>query len=98
VSGPGPTSERLLRLRVQPRARRDEVVGERDGAVVVRITAPPAEGRANEALRRLVADLAGVPRGAVEIVRGAAGREKLVRVAGMTPRRLRQALLSDKRP
>jgi uncharacterized protein (TIGR00251 family) len=91
-------SERFVAVRVQPRARRDEVVGERDGAIVVRLTAVPAEGRANEALRRLIATFVGVPRGDVEIVRGSANRDKLVRVEGMTPGRVRRALLSHKRP
>ena len=91
-------SERLVAVRVTPRARRDEVVGEREGAIVVRIAAVPAEGRANEALRRLIARLAGVPRRRVEIVRGEASREKLVRVQGFAADRLRAALLSHKRP
>jgi uncharacterized protein YggU (UPF0235/DUF167 family) len=39
-----------LAIRVQPRARRSEVAGEREGAVVIRVTAPPVDGRANEAV------------------------------------------------
>jgi uncharacterized protein (TIGR00251 family) len=72
-----------LSVRLQPRARRDEIVGERHGAIVVRVTAPPVDGRANDALRRLIAKRAGVAPSRVEIVRGHASRDKLVRVAGI---------------
>jgi len=72
-----------LRVRLQPRARRDEVVGERNGALVVRVTAPPVDGRANDALCRLIAKVAGVAPSRVEIVRGHTSRDKVVRVAGL---------------
>jgi uncharacterized protein len=81
-----------VRVRLQPRARRTEVVGERDGAVVVRVTAPPVDGRANEALCALVADRAGVPRRDVSVVRGATARDKVVRVEGVDEVALRAAL------
>ena len=79
-------------MRLQPRARRTEVVGERAGAVVIRVTAPPVDGRANAALCALVAERAGVPRSRVAVVRGTTGREKLVRVDGLSPAALRAAL------
>lgn len=85
--------EALVELRLQPRARRTEVVGERGGAILVRVTAPPVDGKANEALCRLVAERACVMRSAVEIVRGASGRDKLVRVRGVTAGAVRAALL-----
>ena len=87
------TGERAtLRVRVQPRARRDEVVGQRGGAVVVRLTAPPVEGKANAALCAFLAKAAGVPRSHVEIVRGASARDKVVRVEGVAEDALRRAL------
>ena len=89
---------RAITVRVQPRARRNEVVGERGDAIVVRLTAPPVGGKANTALRRLIAKRVGMPPSSVEIVRGAAAREKLVRVRDLDARRLRAALLSDTRP
>jgi uncharacterized protein YggU (UPF0235/DUF167 family) len=67
-------------------------VGERDGALVVRVNAPPLQGRANAALCRLIASRAGVARGAVTIVRGEHAREKLVRVEGIAEPQLRAAL------
>jgi len=72
-----------LRVRVQPRASRDGLSGEREGALVVRLTAPPVEGAANEALARLLGKTLGVAPSAVRVVSGAAGRNKLVSVAGL---------------
>jgi uncharacterized protein len=69
---------------VVPRAARDEVGGERQGALVVRLTAPPAENRANDALRKLLAERLRIPRGRVEIVGGQRSRTKRVRIAGLT--------------
>jgi uncharacterized protein (TIGR00251 family) len=82
----------LLRIRVQPRAKRDEVVGERDGAIVIRLKAPPVDGKANAALTAFIAKAAGVPRSRVEIVKGATAREKTVRVEGVAEAALRRAL------
>jgi uncharacterized protein (TIGR00251 family) len=79
-------------VRLQPRARRNEVVGEREGRLVVRVAAPPLEGRANDALCKLIAKRAGVPRRQVAIVRGARSRDKLVRIEGITLVALRRAL------
>lgn len=68
------------------------MVGERDGAVVVRVAAPPVEGRANEALCGFIAERAGVPKRAVSIVAGERSRDKVVRVDGVTFDGLRRAL------
>ena len=83
-----------LRVRVQPRASRDALAGEREGALVVRLTAPPVEGRANEALARFLGRALGVPPSAVRVVRGASGRDKLVAVAGLTAAAARERLAS----
>jgi uncharacterized protein (TIGR00251 family) len=80
-------------VRVQPRARRTEVVGERGGRIVVRVTAPPVDGRANDAVCALVAERAGVPAGRVAVVRGHTARDKTVRVQGVEADALRRALL-----
>jgi uncharacterized protein len=82
-----------IRVRVQPRARRSELAGERAGALLVRVTAPPVDGKANEAACRLIAKRAGVPRGAVTVVRGASGRDKVVRVEGIELAALERALV-----
>jgi uncharacterized protein (TIGR00251 family) len=72
-----------LRVRVVPRAARDAIGGERDGALVVRLTAPPVEGAANLALARLLGKALGIPPTAVRLLKGAAGRNKLVALAGL---------------
>jgi uncharacterized protein (TIGR00251 family) len=79
-------------VRLQPRARTDEVVGERGGAVVIRVTAPPVDGKANAALCAFLAKRAGVPRSRVSVVRGLTTRDKVVRVEGVEPQMLRAAL------
>lgn len=81
-----------IAVRLQPRAKRTEIVGERDGALVVRVTAAPVEGKANEALCRLIAKRVRVARGSVAVVRGHRSRDKLVRVEGVAPAALRRAL------
>jgi uncharacterized protein (TIGR00251 family) len=81
-----------LRVRVQPRASRDALSGEREGALVVRLTAPPVEGAANEALARFLGKTLGVAPSAVRVVSGAGGRNKVVRVAGLDPATARERL------
>jgi uncharacterized protein len=81
-----------IAVRLQPRARANEIVGERDGVVLVRVTAPPVAGAANEALCRLIAKRARVGVRRVAVVRGALAREKLVRVEGISEAELRAAL------
>ena len=79
-------------IRLQPRSKRSEVVGERAGALVVRVTAPPVDGKANAALCALVADAAGVPPSRVQVVRGQTARDKVVRVDGAEEAAVRAAL------
>jgi len=74
----------ILRVRVQPRASKEALGGEREGALVVRLTAPPVEGKANEALARFLGRLLDVPPSAVRVVKGATGRDKRVAVAGVS--------------
>ena len=74
----------LLHIRVQPRAARTGIAGWRpDGALGVRVTAAPVDGQANAAVETLLAAALGVRSSAVEIVRGASGRDKYVRVVGL---------------
>lgn len=73
-----------LKVRVQPRASREELLGAREGALVVRLTAPPVEGAANKALARLLGRKLGVPPSAVAIAAGNASRSKLVVVNGVS--------------
>ena len=73
-----------LQLRVQPRASREEVAGVAGDAIRVRLTAPPVEGAANEALVRFLAARLAVSRAAVALVSGHTGRTKVVEVAGLS--------------
>jgi len=79
-------------VRVIPRAKKTEITGERDGALVVRVAAPPVEGAANEALIDLFSSRLRVPRRAIRIVSGEHGRLKRIAIAGFTPTRLRDLL------
>jgi len=85
--------EAFVSIRLQPRAKRDEVVGERGDAIVVRVTAPPVDGKANAALCRFIARSIKIPSTRVSVVRGQTSREKTVRVEGVTQEALRAALL-----
>jgi uncharacterized protein len=84
--------ETTLELWVQPRASRDEVAGFQDGAVKVRLTAPPVDGEANDALVRFLAKKLGIARSNLVIVRGHTGRRKAVRIAGLTAEEVRRRL------
>jgi len=70
-------------VRVQPRASRSEIVGEYDGAIRVRLSAPPVDGAANDALVDLLASELSVVRRNIAIVSGASPRNKTVAVAGV---------------
>ena len=82
-------------VRVVARASRSEVAGEHEGALRVRVAAPPVEGAANAELARTLSRALGVPMRAVEIKSGHASKTKLVRVAGTTRERL-LSLVSEK--
>jgi uncharacterized protein len=98
-SGAGPAIPLLesasvgrIAVRVQPRASRDEIVGERNGVLVLRVKAPPVDGRANVAVCRLVAKRVGVPPSRVRVVRGESARDKLLEIEGRDSDALRRAL------
>ena len=81
-----------FRVRVQPRSHRDAIEGEREGALKVRLTAPPVDGRANDALRRLLAARLNIAVAAVRIVSGERSRIKRVEVRGVTAAQVRELL------
>jgi uncharacterized protein (TIGR00251 family) len=72
-----------IEVRVVPRAKRNEIAGERDGRLLVRVAAPPVDGKANAAVVKLLAKALGVQRSAVAIVTGESARDKLIRVEGV---------------
>jgi uncharacterized protein (TIGR00251 family) len=79
-----------LDLRVIPRAPRSSIDGLRDGRVVVRVTAPPVDDAANDAVVALLADELDVPRRAVRVVAGATSRNKTVTIEGVGEEALRR--------
>ena len=80
-----PLPETRLTVEVRPRAGRDEIAGWQGARLRVRVTAPPADGAANEAVRALLAERLGCAPSRVEIVRGHAARTKIVRIVGLAP-------------
>ena len=79
----------VFKVHVVPRAARSEIVGEHDGALRVRIAAPPVDGAANQELIRTLATAFGASRRAIEITSGQTSKRKEVRVAGASPAVLR---------
>jgi uncharacterized protein (TIGR00251 family) len=73
-----------LALRVHPGAKRDAIAGLHDGQLKVSLTPPPTDGRANEALIRLLAERLGIPRNRISLIAGASSRSKAVRVQGLS--------------
>jgi uncharacterized protein len=80
-------------VRIVPRASRSEIAGEYNGALRIRIAAPPVAGAANRELIRLLARVFKLPQSAVEIVSGTASKSKIVRLAGADSARLEQLIL-----
>jgi uncharacterized protein len=81
-----------LRLRVSPGAARAGIVGRHGDGWKVRVAAAPEAGRANDAVIRLLADTLSVPRAAVTLVSGHAGRDKIVELAGLGPSQIERRL------
>ena len=82
-----------LRIRVIPRAPRSRVDGERGGAILIRLAAPPVEGAANAALVAFLADALDLPQRNVTIVSGEKSRDKRVQIQGLDEPAVRARLL-----
>lgn len=78
----------VIEVRVAPRASRNSIEGEYNGALKVRLTAPPVDDRANNALCELLAERLKVPVSAVRIVAGEKSRTKRVSILGVSPARV----------
>lgn len=85
-----------ITVRVQPRAKKNEVAGERGVAVLLRVTAPPVDGKANGAVRKLIAAELGIAASRVTVVRGIGSRDKTIDVADISAADLRRRLLGAK--
>ena len=82
----------ILSVRAQPGARRNGIVGVHAGALKVAVTAPPDQGRANDAIVETLADALGVKRSQIELIRGAMSRQKKVLVRDVTMEMLQNKL------
>jgi uncharacterized protein (TIGR00251 family) len=89
---PTPLGPTLIDVRVIPRASKDAIAGIREGRLVVRVTAPPVDQAANDALVRVLAAALHVPRGLVAVVAGHTSRNKRVSVSGVAPEVVRARL------
>lgn len=78
-------------VRVQPRAKKNAVVGEVEGALKLKLAAPPVDGAANEELIQFLAKLFAVPRRHISILSGATAKTKIIRIAGLTSKQVETA-------
>jgi uncharacterized protein len=79
-------------VRVHPRARKDALTGTHGDALKLSLTAPPVEGRANDAVIEFFADVLRLPRSSITIAAGQTSRNKLVRITGISAAHLTQRL------
>jgi len=73
----------IFTVKVVPRASKSEIVGEHDGALKLRIAAPPVDGAANAELIKLLSKMFDVPKSSVEILSGQTSKVKQVKIAGV---------------
>jgi hypothetical protein len=82
----------LVRIKLQPRASRDELVGLHGDAIRIRLCAPPVDGSANDALIRFLADRLNLPRSSVRLVSGQTSRSKAIAISGVAPEEVAERL------
>lgn len=83
-----------IRVKVLPRASCNEVVGLEDGVFKVKVTAPPLEGKANQALRALLAKKLGLSKSRIEISSGERAHQKTLLISGLSTRQIEERLAS----
>ena len=85
-------------VRAQPRATKNAVVGEVEGALKLKLAAPPVDGAANEELIRFLAQLFAVPRRTISILSGATAKTKIIRIHGLTSKQFETTLTANLTP
>jgi uncharacterized protein (TIGR00251 family) len=85
----------ILSVRIQPRASRNGVSRLEDGSLKIRLTAPPVDGAANEALVKFLSETLSISKSQIEIVSGHTGRQKIVRITGMSEADVNRLLNND---
>src|SRR5262245_31148216 len=84
-----------MRVRVRPGARREKVEGEWLGALRVSVAAPPERGKANDAMKQLLAESLGVPPSSIEVISGHGSRDKVVEIVSVAPDEVRRRLAAS---
>jgi len=84
----------MLSVRIQPRASKNEAVRLAEGGIKIRLTAPPVDGAANEALVKFLADQCAVAKSRIEIISGLTSRDKIVRISGISRAEAESLLLT----
>ncbi len=74
----------IISVRVQPNASRNEVSGFRDGVWLIKVTAPPVKGKANQEVLKFLSDILGISPSRLNIEKGETGRRKVIGISGLT--------------
>lgn len=81
-----------LELRVQPRSSRNQIVGEQDGVLKIKLMAPPVDGEANTALIEFIAGYLHLPRKNIKLIKGESSRHKIVEIMGISSEELAEKI------
>ncbi|MDP8263376.1 MAG: DUF167 domain-containing protein [Candidatus Ancaeobacter aquaticus] len=73
----------ILKVKVQPKANHDQVIGMYDGGIKIKIQSPPVDGKANKACESFLSKLLGIPKGGVSLVKGLTSKNKMFRISGL---------------
>ena len=84
-----------IEIHLQPGAKRNEIVGLKEGVLYAKVAALPQKGQANRALLELMAQTLGIPKSAVDIIRGQSSRSKVIAVHGLTGEEVKEILGRD---
>jgi uncharacterized protein len=84
-----------LKVYLQPKSSKNETVGPYRDGIKVKVTAPPIEGKANEALIQFLAKELGIPQSSIEIVKGHHSREKTLKISAIVDQEWRKKLTKD---
>ena len=90
-----PDKKATIEIHLQPGAKRNEIVGFREGVLYAKVTALPQKGQANRALLELMAQTLGIPQSSVDIIRGQSSRSKVIAVHGLTGEEVKEILGRD---
>jgi uncharacterized protein (TIGR00251 family) len=88
------TSGAAIAVKVTPRAKKNELTGvTEDGTVKIKVTAPPVDGQANQALVKFLAEFFDIPQSNVEIIAGQTSRDKLIAISSVDPQVVQDMIL-----